>query len=71
MKEITRKQIRFNLALLLLIGFFTLLGMMLFVPVPPSNEAVLNVLTGFMGGAFVTMVSFYFGDSEGNDREGV
>jgi hypothetical protein len=39
----------------------------MFMPVPPQNADIVKVLVGFVGGAFVMMVSFYFGDSEGKE----
>jgi len=49
--------------------FAGMLGTLLFYPVPKENADILKVLVGFTGGAFVTMVSFYFGDSDGKDQE--
>lgn len=57
----------------LIIGTFvfaTFAGMLLsliFIEVPEGNRDILKVLTGFVGGAFVTMVAFYFGDSDGKE----
>ena len=64
-----RAKTRLLIALILAVGFFALLYIMIFNPVPPENSDVLKVLVGFMGGAFVTMVTFYFGDSEGSTKE--
>lgn len=61
----SKTKIRITLAILLLVGFFGLIGIMLFFEVPEENADIIKVLVGFIGGAFVTMVSFYFGDSEG------
>ena len=47
--------------------FGGLIGALMFYPVPPQNADIVKVLVGFVGGAFVTMVSFYFGDSDGKD----
>ena len=47
--------------------FGGLIGALIFYPVPPQNADIIKVLVGFVGGAFVTMVSFYFGDSDGKD----
>ena len=56
----------FNLLFIVVI-FGGLLASLLFFSVPASNADILKVLVGFLGGAFVTMVSYYFGDSEGKD----
>ena len=47
--------------------FGGLIGSLMFYPVPSANADIVKVLVGFVGGAFVTMVSFYFGDSDGKD----
>lgn len=61
----SKTRIRITLACLLLVGFFGLVGIMLFYEIPEQNADIIKVLVGFIGGAFITMVSFYFGDSEG------
>lgn len=62
----SKSKIRLTMAIVLVLGFFGLIGVMLFFPIPISNADIIKVLVGFVGGAFVTMVSFYFGDSEGS-----
>lgn len=61
----TKANTRMFMGSLIFIGFFGIVGALIFVDVPVSNADILKVLLGFIGGAFVTMVSFYFGDSEG------
>ena len=60
-----KSHIRLLMGLLISLGFFGIVGSMVFISVPESSADILKVLVGFIGGAFVTMVSFYFGDSEG------
>ena len=55
------------LALALTVGFFSLLTMMSFHPVPAANKDVLNTLLGALGGAWLTVVTYYFGGSQGSD----
>ncbi len=62
----SKSRIRLTMAVVLVLGFFGLIGVMLFFPIPVSNSDIIKVLVGFVGGSFVTMVSFYFGDSEGS-----
>jgi len=49
--------------------FGGLLASLMFMPVPPQNADIVKVLVGFVGGAFVMMVSFYFGDSDNSGKE--
>ena len=60
-----KTQIRLLLGVLLMFGFVGMVAAMLFVEIPVGNADIVKVLVGFLGGAFVTMVSFYFGSSEG------
>lgn len=60
-----KSQIRLLLGVLLIVGFIGMVGAMLFVEIPDRNADIVKVLVGFLGGAFITMVGFYFGSSEG------
>jgi pilus assembly protein TadC len=60
----SKQQIRLFLGVLLIVGFIGMVGAMLFVEIPTANADIVKVLVGFLGGAFVTMVGFYFGSSE-------
>lgn len=67
MKSVDRRKIRFVIAILLGVMFAGVMLALIFVEMPLGNNTVMNVLVGFLGGAFSVMVSFYFGDSEGKD----
>ncbi len=60
----TKQKTRLTMSIMLGVGFFGLLGALMFVPIPEANADIVKVLTGFVGGSFLTMVSFYFGDVE-------
>ena len=62
----TKSNIRMFMALLITLGFFGIVGSLIFIEVPTESSDILKVLVGFICGAFVIMVSFYFGASEGN-----
>ena len=47
----------------LCVGFFGLIGIMVFIPVPRENHDALMILLGALAGAFTTVVAFYFGSS--------
>ena len=48
------------------LGFFVMLGMLLYVQIPQGNREVLITLMGGMAGSVSTIIAFYFGDSEGS-----
>lgn len=59
------------LAIIITLGFFAMIaGWMLH---PPQGDgasiAVLNTLTGIMGGAFTGVVSYFFGSSSGSKEK--
>ncbi len=45
------------------VGFFGLLGYMLKWDIPPANKDILNIMLGALGGAWVSIISYYFGSS--------
>lgn len=61
----TKMNVRIFIASIVSVVFGGLLIALIFKTVPSENADILKVLVGFLGGAFVTMISFYFGDSEG------
>lgn len=52
-----------------LIGFFGILLAMVFVELPPSSEAPLNVMLGSLGSLVVAIGNFYFGSSAGSSAK--
>jgi len=63
-----KRQIRLLIAVILAVMFGFVLAALIFVVIPEGNADVLKVTLGFLGGAFVTMVTFYFGASDGPDE---
>jgi hypothetical protein len=61
--------VRLVIAGLFGMGFFVMLGFLLFVEIPQGNREVLITLLGGMAGSVGTIVAFYFGDSEGTETE--
>lgn len=45
------------------VGFFGLLGYMLKWDIPHANKDILNIMLGALGGAWVSIISYYFGSS--------
>lgn len=62
---LNKTNVRLMMAVVLSLMFTFILWSLVYVEVPEANADVLKVTLGFLGGAFVTMVTFYFGDSEG------
>ena len=48
------------------LGFFGLLGFMLKHDIPAANKDVLNIMLGSLGGAWVSIIAYYFGSSKGS-----
>jgi len=63
----SKLKMRLIVAIVVALMFASCLGALIFFEVPETNADILKVLVGFLGGAFVTMVAFYFGDSAGKD----
>lgn len=57
------------MAILVTVGFFSILFFMLFYPVPPDNKDVLNSVIGSLGTAWIMVISFYFGTSLGSQSK--
>lgn len=51
------------------IGFFGLLSYMLKYDVPAANKDILNIMLGALGGAWVSIISYYFGSSAGSAKK--
>ncbi len=51
------------------VGFFGLLGYMLKFDIPPTNKDMLNIMLGALGGAWVSIIAYYFGSSAGSAKK--
>lgn len=69
MQETTRSRLPGALAVLVTIGFFGLLALTVFHTMPTASEKILDVMTGTLGTAWVSIVNFYFGRSSEGDRK--
>ena len=54
------------LASLIVAGFFGLLSLLLFQPLPPDSSGVIFMLFGALSAAFGAVVQFFFGSSKGS-----
>lgn len=57
------------LAVSTFLGFFAVLGCLMFFEVPPGSGAVLNVMLGALGTLLAQVAHFYFGSSDGSKRK--
>lgn len=51
---------------LIVIGFFTILGIRLFVVIAPTQLENVGILMGFLGAGFMAVVQYKFGSSSGS-----
>lgn len=51
------------------IGFFGLLLTMIFKVLPAGNETLLNVMVGVLGTAWIAVMNYYFGSSQGSAKK--
>lgn len=51
------------------LGFFSLLTMLIFRSIPESSKAVVYVMIGSLGTAWISIIGYYFGSSAGSDKK--
>lgn len=51
---------------LIVLGFFSLLGILIFVQVPIGNNDVLNLAIGSLITGFATVIGYFYGSSAGS-----
>jgi hypothetical protein len=57
------------LAMAVTIGFFGILLLMAFQPLPGTNKDLVNVIVGALGTAWISIIGYYFGTSVGSMRK--
>lgn len=57
---------KYVLATVIVIGFFSLLGLLLFQPLQPDSSGVIFMLFGSLAAAFGGVVQYFFGSSQGS-----
>lgn len=70
LKKISKSDIRNILAVMSVIGAFTLLYVMIIKPIPPENKDIVLTTVGFVLGGLVGGVNgYYFGASKENSKK--
>ncbi len=59
------------LAIMVTLGFFGVLTFMMLKDVPTSSKDVLNIMLGSLGTAWIQVMSYYFGSSQGSHNKDV
>ncbi len=54
------------LAVMLSVGFFGILGIMLFHSIPKEIQGVIDIMLGSLGTAWIATINYYFGSSAGS-----
>jgi hypothetical protein len=69
MQVATRDWVPGVLAMIFVVGFFSLLYALTRVQIPVDNREVLIAMVGTMGGAVMTVLTFYFGSSKSSQNK--
>lgn len=56
-------------AILAIVGFFAILGILMTVPIPDTNKDVFTILVGALEGVFIAIFMFWFGSSRGSKEK--
>ncbi|AFG37621.1 hypothetical protein [Spirochaeta africana] len=65
----SRWKVRLTIAVVFSLGFFIMLGFLLFIEIPQGNREVLLTLLGGMAGSVSMIIAFYFGDSDSHGAQ--
>lgn len=69
MQVSTKSIVAPSLAIFVTIGFFTILGFMMFEELPKAAHDALMLLLGSLSTAWAAIIAYYFGSSAGSDRK--
>lgn len=57
------------LAIFITLGFFGILALYAYGAIPETNLQILNIMTGSLGTAWVSIIGYYFGSSIGSKQK--
>lgn len=64
-RKLTKTEIRSVLAILIILGGFSFIGVLLIAPIPPENKDLVNiVIGGVFTGTVASVANYYFGSSK-------
>jgi len=66
MDKNTKDIYQYALGGVIVFGFFCLLGGLLVIAVPPSNEKSFDIMIGFLGAGVGAVIGYFFGSSKGS-----
>jgi hypothetical protein len=69
MKKEVKDIFQYVLGALIVIGFFTLLYLLVSGEVPEANKDLLNLVVGALIGSFATVVGYFYGSSSGSAKK--
>lgn len=55
-----------QLAFIVTAGFFGVLGVITFADMPENSKTIVNIMVGFLGAGFGSVMQYYFGSSKGS-----
>lgn len=61
-----QKLTNMGFASLIILGFFAILGSLIFFQIPPENKTPIEITLGTLGTLVVSIVNYYFGSSSGS-----
>lgn len=64
-----KEQFQYVLAIITVIVFFVLLGLMLFKAVPEANDKLLYIAVGALIGIVQQVINYYFGSSKSSSEK--
>ena len=71
LKRLTKSDIRNSLAVIIVLGCFTLMYILQVKPIPAENHDIVNIVCGFVfGGALAGVIGFYFGATKTDNPKG-
>lgn len=64
-----KDKFQYALGACIVVGFFVLLGGLLFVAVPVENTGAFNIMLGILSGGVGTVIGYFYGSSKGSSEK--
>ena len=75
MKEIVKEFLakidilQLSVGILVMGAFLLITYALIYIPIPPQNQAALNILLGIISAGVGSLVGYYFGSSKGSQKK--